>query len=61
MGVRLKEYVHSRPGLRGVMLAGHGIICWADTSKDTLPKGPLSGARWWNRRRPTNAGDWPPR
>src|SRR5882762_3800064 len=33
LGVRLKEYVHSRPGLRGVMLAGHGIICWADTSK----------------------------
>jgi rhamnulose-1-phosphate aldolase/alcohol dehydrogenase len=33
LGVRLKEYVHSRPGLRGVVLAGHGIICWGDTSK----------------------------
>lgn len=33
LGVRLKEYVHSRPGLRGVVLAGHGIICWDDTSK----------------------------
>jgi rhamnulose-1-phosphate aldolase/alcohol dehydrogenase len=33
LGVRLKEYVQSRPKLRGVMLAGHGIICWGDTSK----------------------------
>ena len=33
LGVRLKEYVASRPKLRGVMLAGHGVICWGDTSK----------------------------
>lgn len=33
LGVKLKEYVSSRPKLRGVMLAGHGIICWGDTSK----------------------------
>ena len=33
LGMRLKEYVESRPKLRGVMLAGHGIICWGDTSK----------------------------
>jgi rhamnulose-1-phosphate aldolase/alcohol dehydrogenase len=33
LGVRLKEYVAARPNLRGVMLAGHGIICWGDTSK----------------------------
>jgi len=33
LGVRLKEYVSGRPKLRGVMLAGHGIICWGDTSK----------------------------
>src|SRR5208337_424195 len=26
-------YVKSRPHLKGVMLAGHGIICWGDTSK----------------------------
>jgi rhamnulose-1-phosphate aldolase/alcohol dehydrogenase len=33
LGVRLKEHVAARPKLRGVMLAGHGIICWGDTSK----------------------------
>jgi rhamnulose-1-phosphate aldolase/alcohol dehydrogenase len=33
LGVRLKQYVQSRPALRGVMLAGHGIICWGDTSQ----------------------------
>jgi rhamnulose-1-phosphate aldolase/alcohol dehydrogenase len=33
LGVRLKEYVAARPALRGVMLAGHGVICWGDTSK----------------------------
>jgi rhamnulose-1-phosphate aldolase/alcohol dehydrogenase len=33
LGLRLKKYVESRPKLRGVMLAGHGVICWGDTSK----------------------------
>jgi rhamnulose-1-phosphate aldolase/alcohol dehydrogenase len=33
LGVRLREYAASRPTLKGVMLAGHGIICWGDTSK----------------------------
>jgi rhamnulose-1-phosphate aldolase/alcohol dehydrogenase len=33
LGVRLKEYVSTRPSLRGVILAGHGIICWDETSK----------------------------
>jgi rhamnulose-1-phosphate aldolase/alcohol dehydrogenase len=33
LGVRLKEYAAARPKLRGVILAGHGIICWGDTSK----------------------------
>jgi rhamnulose-1-phosphate aldolase/alcohol dehydrogenase len=33
LGMKLKEYVSSRPHLRGVMLAGHGVICWGDTSK----------------------------
>ncbi len=33
LGLRLRDYVKANPGLRGVMLAGHGIICWADTSK----------------------------
>jgi rhamnulose-1-phosphate aldolase/alcohol dehydrogenase len=33
LGLRLRNYVAKRPGLRGVMLAGHGIICWAESSK----------------------------
>jgi rhamnulose-1-phosphate aldolase/alcohol dehydrogenase len=33
LGVRLNEYVKSRPHLKGVVLAGHGIICWGDTSR----------------------------
>jgi len=33
LGLRLRDYVAKRPGLRGVMLAGHGIICWAENSK----------------------------
>jgi rhamnulose-1-phosphate aldolase/alcohol dehydrogenase len=33
LGVRLKEHIRSKPTLRGVMLAGHGIICWGETSK----------------------------
>jgi rhamnulose-1-phosphate aldolase/alcohol dehydrogenase len=33
LGVQIREYVRAYPGLRGVMLAGHGIICWGDTSK----------------------------
>jgi rhamnulose-1-phosphate aldolase/alcohol dehydrogenase len=34
LGLRLREYVAEHPSLRGVMLAGHGVICWGDTSKD---------------------------
>jgi rhamnulose-1-phosphate aldolase/alcohol dehydrogenase len=33
LGVQLREYVKANPGLRGVMLAGHGVICWGDTAK----------------------------
>lgn len=33
LGVRLRDYVKQNPRLRGVMLAGHGIICWADSSQ----------------------------
>jgi rhamnulose-1-phosphate aldolase/alcohol dehydrogenase len=34
LGVRLQDYVAKRPDLRGVILAGHGMISWGDTSKD---------------------------
>ena len=33
LGVQIREYVNAHPGLRGVMLAGHGIICWGDSSE----------------------------
>jgi rhamnulose-1-phosphate aldolase/alcohol dehydrogenase len=33
LGVKLKDYVQSHPDLSGVMLAGHGIIGWGDSSK----------------------------
>jgi rhamnulose-1-phosphate aldolase/alcohol dehydrogenase len=29
----IRDYVQANPGLRGIMLAGHGIICWAEDSK----------------------------
>ena len=32
LAVQLRDYVAAHPGLRGVMLAGHGIICWGDTA-----------------------------
>ncbi|WP_443478141.1 bifunctional rhamnulose-1-phosphate aldolase/short-chain dehydrogenase [Novosphingobium aerophilum] len=33
LGVELRDYVAANPGVEGVMLAGHGIICWADSAK----------------------------
>ena len=33
LGVRLRDYVAQNPGLRAVMLAGHGIIGWGDSAK----------------------------
>ncbi|WP_068072386.1 bifunctional rhamnulose-1-phosphate aldolase/short-chain dehydrogenase [Novosphingobium lentum] len=33
LGVMLRDYVAAHPQVRGVMLAGHGIICWADDAK----------------------------
>jgi rhamnulose-1-phosphate aldolase/alcohol dehydrogenase len=33
LGVQLRDYVRANPQVEGVMLAGHGIICWADTAK----------------------------
>ncbi len=33
LGVMLRDFVAANPGLEGVMLAGHGIICWADNAK----------------------------
>ncbi|MEO6718064.1 MAG: bifunctional rhamnulose-1-phosphate aldolase/short-chain dehydrogenase, partial [Novosphingobium sp.] len=33
LGVQLRDYVAAHPGVEGVMLAGHGIICWADSAQ----------------------------
>jgi rhamnulose-1-phosphate aldolase/alcohol dehydrogenase len=33
LGVQLRDYVQANPGVEGVMLAGHGIICWGDSAK----------------------------
>lgn len=33
LGLRLRGFVAANPGCQGVILAGHGIICWADSSK----------------------------
>lgn len=33
LGLLLRDYVQSNQGLRGVMLAGHGIICWGEDAK----------------------------
>ncbi len=33
LGVMIRDYVNENPDVQGVMLAGHGIICWADTAR----------------------------
>jgi rhamnulose-1-phosphate aldolase/alcohol dehydrogenase len=33
LGLQLRDYVAANLRLKGVMLGGHGIICWGDTSK----------------------------
>jgi rhamnulose-1-phosphate aldolase/alcohol dehydrogenase len=33
LGIRLREVVRANPKIRGVVLAGHGLITWGDTSK----------------------------
>ena len=33
LGVQLRDYVKANPQVEGVMLAGHGIIAWADSAK----------------------------
>ncbi len=33
LGVQLRDYVAANPGVEGVMLAGHGIICWGESAK----------------------------
>jgi rhamnulose-1-phosphate aldolase/alcohol dehydrogenase len=53
LGLRLRDYVTKHPGLRGVMLAGHGIICWGESSKacyENTIELVASAAAYLNRR-----------
>ncbi len=34
LGLQLRDFAKNNPHCKGVMLAGHGIISWADTAKD---------------------------
>ncbi len=33
LGLRLRDVVRAHPNIRGVVLAGHGLVTWGDTSK----------------------------
>ena len=33
LGLRLRETIDARPGLRGIVMGGHGLIAWADDAK----------------------------
>lgn len=33
LGLRLRDTVAANPGLRGVVMAGHGLICWGNSAK----------------------------
>ncbi len=33
LGLRLRDLVRANPGIRGAVLAGHGLITWGETSK----------------------------
>jgi rhamnulose-1-phosphate aldolase/alcohol dehydrogenase len=33
LGLRLRDHVAAHPGQRGIILAGHGLICWGDDAK----------------------------
>ncbi|TCJ39105.1 bifunctional rhamnulose-1-phosphate aldolase/short-chain dehydrogenase [Parafrankia sp. BMG5.11] len=34
LGVMIRDFAKSNPNAKGAMLAGHGIICWADTAHE---------------------------
>lgn len=34
LGVQIRDFALANPKAKGAMLAGHGIICWADSAKD---------------------------
>jgi rhamnulose-1-phosphate aldolase/alcohol dehydrogenase len=53
LGTQLRDYVAANPQVEGVMLAGHGIICWADSAKtcyDQTVQLIADAARYLNNR-----------
>ena len=34
LGVQIRDFAKANPQAKGAMLAGHGIICWADSAKE---------------------------
>jgi len=34
LALRIRDLVRQHKGLQGIILAGHGVICWADNAKD---------------------------
>lgn len=34
LGLMIRDFARANPQAKGAMLAGHGIICWADTAKE---------------------------
>ena len=53
LGLRLRDYVAMHAGLRGVVLAGHGLICWGDTARECYDNTIdliASAAHYLNRR-----------
>lgn len=33
LALKLRDYAAAKPGLRGVVLGGHGVICWGETAR----------------------------
>lgn len=53
LGVQLRDFIAANPRIEGVMLAGHGVICWADTAKSCYARtiGLIGdAARYLNRK-----------
>ncbi|WP_119156537.1 bifunctional rhamnulose-1-phosphate aldolase/short-chain dehydrogenase [Caldimonas tepidiphila] len=52
LGMMLKRYVAANPGLRGVVLAGHGLFTWGDDAKSCYENtvGVIAQAQGWLER-----------
>ncbi len=52
LGLRLSAYVAAHPGLRGLVLGGHGLFTWGDTSRACYENtvGVIAQAQAWLQR-----------